>query len=1214
LLITITLLAFLVLLLVSLASLTRVETQVASNSQSLAQARQNALMALNIAIGQLQKNTGPDQRVTARADIVIPTGVTITAPTFNFDNFETNPNGGKFTAPGSTGKEVLDALQTYWGTFRNRNWTGVWRNTNTSAFDKNNPAAFNATPGRFINDDPAQPSPTPVWLVSGSESATAFSPTSTITGLSLSSSALDDTLKDGSTLTPHRLLVGRASTGATSNTDLYRYVTAPQMPIRGSVPGLANEQDIGHYAWWIGDEGIKARADILDPFGPVAGPVPSSPDAPRNLKRRQSAQRPVLEAMTTNGTDGLASFFDDLSSDARLHNLVAPSQLSFLENTPAFRTQLNERLHDLTLYSRGVLADTKHGGLKRDLTYILGRPSLAEFRTALNSADYNVAPPSNPFNIALTSAATPYATIPDNEPAGAAYDAAPGIFAGSTTWEQLWSFYHMRENTPIGVFTGGVASSRPSSGTQHPLYPLLVQAKLFYSMVVTGGAITLRITPVAVVANPYTVPLSGDFILSFGSPAPVVVGGTLSTPAPAPEDLIYTGTGPTDAPNKFKRIGNRALANGGLEKISLIIKAAAIPAGTAQIFTVDPAANLTIANQNDTRDVPMINTYDPSVYLTYPTGLSIDTTAGHTHAALYATGMNPQLHMGAKDVVNRVAYVSTKSPSTSTGAPVEAGFLVYPLAGGYHRGGGVFFALQDGKNAHQQTLFYQLNYRSLIVDTMGSTGLGDHPLQWGTSYGVVGQEGDTDVGPHPLLSANILPPLNETIPATTRWGLVTSGEYPSLNTVPPEITDAQTSLINLLYDIPRPEASITSLGQLQHLNLAGQVSTTGASLNSNAFLVNYPVGNSYPGPRVRRHRVFYSTSPYGRHFDASYIWNDLLWDRFTFSSFPQTDPFAFGDDADGHLVNSRYRPFRSPAEIPFDDETQFRGVHKPARNLLVEGAFNINSTSVEAWKALFSSLKAVPIGTDPAPSAPFSRTLSPGGGSANARNGISANAWNGFNDLTQAEINELAEEMVLQVRLRGPFLSLADFVNRRLVLGPATRTNGSDHPDPYRLGLSGALQAALDRAINRKATVPQPYSFTPKRNETTSSVDPTTKGTHLQGSYLADLEYRMHTRIAGYPGYLLQGDVLSAIAPNLAARSDTFTIRTYGDVQNPATGVVEGRAWCEAVVQRTTDYVVPASATGGNEPEEIPSANSTNEKFGRRYQVISFRWLSPNDI
>src|SRR4051812_10807586 len=69
LLITITLLAFLVLLLVSLAALTRVETQVAANDQQLAQARQNALMALSIAIGQLQKAGGPDQRVTATADL-----------------------------------------------------------------------------------------------------------------------------------------------------------------------------------------------------------------------------------------------------------------------------------------------------------------------------------------------------------------------------------------------------------------------------------------------------------------------------------------------------------------------------------------------------------------------------------------------------------------------------------------------------------------------------------------------------------------------------------------------------------------------------------------------------------------------------------------------------------------------------------------------------------------------------------------------------------------------------------------------------------------------------------------------------------------------------------------------------------------------------------------------------------------------------------------
>ncbi|MEN9841720.1 MAG: hypothetical protein RL376_1520, partial [Verrucomicrobiota bacterium] len=73
LLVTIVLVAFLVLIVVGLATFTRVETQVAANSQQVAQARQNAVMALNLALGQLQKYAGPDQAVTARADITSAT-------------------------------------------------------------------------------------------------------------------------------------------------------------------------------------------------------------------------------------------------------------------------------------------------------------------------------------------------------------------------------------------------------------------------------------------------------------------------------------------------------------------------------------------------------------------------------------------------------------------------------------------------------------------------------------------------------------------------------------------------------------------------------------------------------------------------------------------------------------------------------------------------------------------------------------------------------------------------------------------------------------------------------------------------------------------------------------------------------------------------------------------------------------------------------------
>src|SRR5690606_21850844 len=69
LLITIVLVAFLVLVLVTLASLTRVETTVATNSRHVAEARDNALVALNIALGQLQRFAGPDRRATATAGL-----------------------------------------------------------------------------------------------------------------------------------------------------------------------------------------------------------------------------------------------------------------------------------------------------------------------------------------------------------------------------------------------------------------------------------------------------------------------------------------------------------------------------------------------------------------------------------------------------------------------------------------------------------------------------------------------------------------------------------------------------------------------------------------------------------------------------------------------------------------------------------------------------------------------------------------------------------------------------------------------------------------------------------------------------------------------------------------------------------------------------------------------------------------------------------------
>ncbi len=92
------------------------------------------------------------------------------------------------------------------------------------------------------------------------------------------------------------------------------------------------------------------------------------------------------------------------------------------------------------------------------------------------------------------------------------------------------------------------------------------------------------------------------------------------------------------------------------------------------------------------------------------------------------------------------------------------------------------------------------------------------------------------------------------------------------------------------------------------------------------------------------------------------------------------------------------------------------------------------------------------------------------------------------------------------------------------------------------------------------------------------------------------------------PGYgsltLTPADIMTALAPYLRTRSDTFLVRAYGDVVNPATGTTETNVVAEATVQRllstadSNDNIVQPSLAG----------------LGRQFRIVSLRWLSPSDI
>jgi hypothetical protein len=320
--------------------------------------------------------------------------------------------------------------------------------------------------------------------------------------------------------------------------------------------------------------------------------------------------------------------------------------------------------------------------------------------------------------------------------------------------------------------------------------------------------------------------------------------------------------------------------------------------------------------------------------------------------------------------------------------------------------------------------------------------------------------------------------------------------------------------------------------------------------------------------------------------DHSFHANSALFDQFFFSGLadpggPLDRKTSVKDAISGlfengtPLANPRFIPHRGAASVAeiSDAISAPDGYLKTAAHLLIDSPLNVNSMRVDVWEAYLNSTfgSQVPQAMD------GSLIAATGGDSAFSRhlpsNGVALESasdplgqdlakWNGHRRLTKPQIRRLAEEIVKEIEDRGPFQSIAEFVNRR--------------PDAGPLGKAGALQAALDRAeINKDAT---------------SAAAAVADGTTADGA----------------PGVISQADLLTAIAPALTARGDTFRIRAYGEA-GPAGGP-KVTAWCEAVVQRVPEYL-----DAGDKPWGI-ATKPINTRFGRRYEIVSFRWLSQSEI
>ena len=395
--------------------------------------------------------------------------------------------------------------------------------------------------------------------------------------------------------------------------------------------------------------------------------------------------------------------------------------------------------------------------------------------------------------------------------------------------------------------------------------------------------------------------------------------------------------------------------------------------------------------------------------------------------------------------------------------------------------------------------------------------------------------------------------------------------------------------------------------------------------------VTHPLGNSrahplLPSGGVSRGLSGGTTGSSGVLLDHTYLLNDALWDSTFFSTvanfsdnplLPSRDRTTLLTEffeGNTRLLNSRFTPLPSgegsyqeqAQELDSLDDTTLS--KRMASVLGIKGPFNVNSDSIDAWKAMLTSLRDEQLlgwnmdNRSPNGKTGFSRFGLPiyGDGQVSGGGGIDVAGqvrWAGFRALTDDEIEELATGIVAGIRQRGsedgaPSLTLGEFVNRRLGGASALHV------------MEGIIQKAIsDSRINDDA-----HNVDSKK--LTGSANPSA----LNGlaTPAARSGYSSKTGFSGdgAPSMLTQGDVLMALAPVITVRGDTFRIRAYGESKNPE-GEIVAKAWCEAIVQRLPEYLDTSDAPEVK-PENLQSL--ANERFGRRFNITSFRWLSPEEV
>lgn len=1155
--VTLSLMILLSILAVGLLSLSTVALRQSGHSKELAKAQANARMALIMAIGQLQETAGDDRRITVTAD-------------------QLNDSADGSTSAAAEGR---------------RFWTGVYQSW--AGDTGNDPAAW-----------PTRPTPDfKGWLVTESPGI-----------------ANENTAK--SVGTGDISLVGNGTVGL----DPKLHVKVPLLVTMDARGGK------GALAWWTGDQGVKATMAL-----PAAKPAATLADA-----------RGASQAVATNDFEnagGSGIFQKNQLKPQGVSSLTSWNQLALVSSVPPANPKRQALFHDITAIASGLLTDVRHGGFRKDFSMALEN----EPTEALWGDDFFLYRFGNDTGINLKELYEYYQLPGQLEAGGKDKYAIGGSRVGAdvkvlrfkatpdacmadefygfknplvVSYELLLSFEVKPRNTVFTTGTGASAKTETKSiqclhvvadpilTFWNPLdVPISIPASAFFTFNFWAQPLTIEVTTGGVT---YSCPLVGCISTYDSAFLSMQVGNDGPPIVLMPGELLKTSQIRSTQYNRFgsdrfQLQGGIGFNHGGGVSYPMREKPGPknngfeyvdVTGKSSLTYTIKPN-KYTCGAKNGTGNVLpgyAVQSAHHSLTMIQQKLGNFDGSYSRHLAFLSLDGNNGagrKLKSGAYSGTNG----STKRLADRYYANDPGSADVFPTIVGRTIEVG---QLEAGKQPILKTSF---RVKPEVASDMGSKGLQRlNPQSVFMDFYDLSDR-TRNILPYEFKVQRIDSWLNNELEATPDGNAYMGGSYTPQGGV--------TSIIT--HSIPREP--LISLGALQH-SMANGYDRLGSDSDYRMPMlpqISHAIGNSAAPPMIAADAVKSEMAGGQALADHSYLANRRLWDDWFFSSIaPQTaNSFAVADrktqqdvakdffSGKSGLRNPRYKAETgglSSDEIVnklFASGKPRQDAHALVASLLrVDGMFNVNSTSVEAWKAVLSSLRgtSVPVQSRTGAESVVTATgvsvtdlLTPVDAVADPVESLdvrSPNQWLGRRELTDPQISELAVAIVRQVRLRGPFLSLADFVNRRV---------GSDKV----LAVSGAIQSALD---SPDVTINAAYN------------DRGVNGRGKAGLEFPEAESGPLSQ--GIPGIVKQGDILTPIAPFLSARSDTFVIRGYGESRD-SQGNVTARAWCEATVERDAAFVNSAETP---ETALVSLSDPINRKMGRRFKLISFRWLNADEI